>query len=136
MVRLGSRPGTRRFRRARIQLRHARPHRQYRASMVADVALSIPGMERTHVEMPSWWDWRARWTGDGGSYIDLDMTLFDDEVDPPSFGGFLVTADCAPSELLDLWLALRREFPQVWLHSPACRVYKPGSFRTELSDTG
>jgi hypothetical protein len=109
------------------------PIAEYRASMVAEVALSIPGVERTHVEMPSWWDWRARWTGGGGSYIDLEMTLFDDEVDPPSFGGFLVDADCTPSQLLALWLALRREFPQVWLHSPACRFYKPGSFRTELA---
>lgn len=65
------------------------PIAEYRASMVAEVALSIPGVERTHVEMPSWWDWRARWTGGGGSYIDLEMTLFDDGVDPPSFVGSL-----------------------------------------------
>jgi hypothetical protein len=100
--------------------------------LIAEVTLSIPGVQFTHSALPSWWDWRARWTGDGGSYIDLAMTLFDDDVDPPSFGGFNVAADCAPSELLDLWLALRREFPQVWLHSPDCRLYKPGSFATEF----
>jgi hypothetical protein len=100
--------------------------------LVAEVALSIPGVRLTHSALPSWWDWRARWTGDGGSYIDLAMTLFDDDVDPPSFGGFNVTADCAPSEMFALWLALRREFAQVWLHSPDCRLYKPGSFSTEF----
>src|SRR5262245_62044131 len=108
------------------------PIAEYRASMVAEVALSIKGVKRTHVEVPSWWDWRGRWTSSAGSYIDLMMTLFDDEVDPPSFGGFLLTADCEPSELLALWLALRREFPQIWLHSPNCRFYKPGSFAAEF----
>jgi hypothetical protein len=91
-----------------------------------------PGWRLKHSALPSWWDWRARRTGDGGSYIDLAMTLFDDDVDPPSFGGFNVTADCAPSEMFALWLALRREFAQVWLHSPDCRLHKPGSFSTEF----
>jgi hypothetical protein len=66
------------------------------AELTNEVALSIPGVRLTHSALPSWWDWRARWTGDGGSYIDLAMTLFDDDVDPPSFGGFNVTADCRP----------------------------------------
>jgi hypothetical protein len=68
------------------------PIAEYRASLVAVAALSIPGVRLTHSALPSWWDWRASWTGDGGSYIDLAMTLFDDDVDPPIFGGFNVTA--------------------------------------------
>lgn len=61
-------------------------------------------------------DWRARWTGDGGS-IDLAMTLLDDNVDPPSFGGFNVTADCA-HELFELGLAIRGDFRQVCYTRP------------------
>jgi len=107
------------------------PIAEYEMGSVAEVALSLPGVELTHAATPSWWDWRAHWMGEGGSYITLEMTLFD--VDPPCFGGFGVDADCTPSELLDLWLALKREFPQLWLHSPECRLYKPGSFSTEFA---
>src|SRR5262245_9050123 len=108
------------------------PIAEYRAGLIAEVALSIPGVQLTHSAFPSWWDWKARWTGSGGSYIDLEMTLFDDDVDAPDFGGFHVTADCTTSELLDLWVKLRKDFPCLWLHSPDCRLYKPGSFAAEF----
>ena len=109
------------------------PIAEYRASMVAEVALSIPGVERTYVGC------QAGGTGgpDGQATAVLtrprdDAILMMKSI-RPALVGFLVSVDCAPFELLDLWLALRRELPQVWLHSPECRFYKPGSFRTELA---
>ena len=66
------------------------PIAEYRASLVAEVALSIPGVRLNHSALPSWWDWRARRTGDGGSYIDLAMTLL---------MMMSMTADRAPSEM-------------------------------------
>jgi hypothetical protein len=71
----------------------------------------------THPATPEWWDWSSRWAGDGGSHITLAMTLFD--ADPPFFGGFGVDADCVPSQLFDLWMALRRDLPRLWLHLAA-----------------
>ena len=72
------------------------PISEYRASLVAELALWIPWVRLTHSALPSRWDWRARWAGDGGSF-DLAMPLLDDNVDPPSFGGFNATPTVRPS---------------------------------------
>jgi hypothetical protein len=47
--------------------------------------------------------------------------------------GVNVDANCTPSELLDLWVVLRRDLSALWLHSPDCRFFKPGSFHTEFA---
>jgi hypothetical protein len=63
------------------------PVAEYDVDFIAELTLAIPGVQFTHVATPSWWDWRARWTSEvGGTYIMLEMTLFD-ATDPPFFGG-------------------------------------------------
>jgi hypothetical protein len=42
------------------------PVAESRASLVAEVMLSVPGMRLTRSALPSWWDWTAQWTGEDG----------------------------------------------------------------------
>jgi hypothetical protein len=105
---------------------------EYAPAAVAAHALKIPGVQLTHNAQPSWWDWRARWSGEREAYVAFEMTLF--ETDPPLFGGFLLDADCTAADLLGLWGNLRGAFPGIWLHDRDCRVYKPESFRAQYLD--
>lgn len=57
------------------------------------------------------------------------MTVIDDK-DPPTFGGLIVSADCATRTFLRTWTVLRKKFPAVWLHGPDCRMYSPDSFES------
>lgn len=64
----------------------------YSPAAIAEAILSFPGMTLLQTPTPSWWEWRGRWES-GGEFIEVGMTLFEDEAQ--SWGGSPMTADCS-----------------------------------------
>jgi hypothetical protein len=99
----------------------------YAASGIAETLLSYPGMRLLSPAEPSWWKWRARWES-GHDFIELGMTLFDDEA--LTWGGSPLSAECTSETLEALWLHVQSRYPGVWLHDPQCTVHTRESFRS------
>lgn len=99
---------------------------EYAPGAAAQALREVPGVGLSHAPEPSWWEWRAYWEGRTG-LIEFEMSLLEPDQRAPCFGGFGLTADCEPKDLLLIWEALRVKFPGVWLHSPDCEVIKPAA---------
>jgi hypothetical protein len=98
----------------------------YSPEVVADAFLSCRGMRMIRAADPSWWDWAARWECED-RFIEVGMALFDTE--PVAWGGSGIVSRCGADELLTLWEGVRRRCPAVWLHSSACEILTPQTFR-------
>jgi hypothetical protein len=92
---------------------------------IAQSLLRFPGMQLLHAATPSWWKWRARWA-EGSSYIEVGMTLFDDE--GQSWGGSPVQANCSYEDLHSLWSYLQSRHRGVWFHDSGCTMHTHESF--------
>lgn len=97
----------------------------YTPETITKAFLSVQGCRIAHPAEPSWWDWRAKWVGDGGS-LALDMSLFD--VEPPLWGGSVIQLSCTPHALFSFWQGVRRHCPAVYLHDTFCTIYPPHYF--------
>ena len=98
----------------------------YDPQKIADSLIDYPGCRLLHPAFPTWWEWRVEWRS-GDRFIRLGMSLLDTE--PPTCGVSEVEAVCDLEDVIGLWLSLRERFPAVWLHSPACEIQTPESFR-------
>jgi hypothetical protein len=105
----------------------------YSPGAVAEALLRLPGVSLVHPAVPSWWQWRACWLGEG-ECLEFAMTLFE-MGEEDLFGGFELEGACAPRSLLQLWRALRRDFPALWAHDPGCRIWQPDSLMASM-ETG
>jgi len=99
------------------------------AEEIAESFLSFPGARLVHPAKPSWWEWRGRWQS-GSDFIEIDMSLFDDEAQ--SWGGSGVTADCSLDQIEALWSHLQARNRAVWLHDPDCIIHTCDSLRKKI----
>lgn len=105
----------------------------YAPERVAETLLALPGVALIHSADPSWWDWRARWTGPSG-WLDIGFTLFD--VEPVAWGGSALEGVCELEDAVALVRALRAKLPGVWLHNGACGIHSPESFAGSVAVRG
>lgn len=101
---------------------------QHSAQSVAASLLAFPNTVMVHPADPSWYQWKAHWQN-GNRFIDLNLTLFDDE---ETWGGSEVEADCLAGDVIKLWTLLQARHSGVWLHAPDCTMHTQESFLTEF----
>lgn len=76
--------------------------------------------------------WRFRWSA-GDRYITLNMTTFDGTSTSPWGGSNIVECHCFFSDVLNIWMALRKSLPCIWLHDDDCTVYSIRAFVREFA---
>lgn len=103
---------------------------EYAPEDIAQTLLRFPGMEIQHPAEPSWWEWKARWQGDG-RFIDIDMTLLEGEQE--WWGGSGLQGNGTIGDVLALWSFLRASHPAIWLHNDYCEMHTPDSFAEEYT---
>lgn len=107
-------------------------HRRARESLakgdIAATMLEVSGLKLVHDARPTWWEWKAEYRSPAAE-LEIGITLLGSDSGADVWGGSTLSGACDPRALLDLWSALRRSFPGVWLHDPECNIYTPDSFR-------
>jgi hypothetical protein len=92
---------------------------EYPYEPVARAILSYPGMRETHAADPDWSHFAAVWGG-GRRRIALDFMPDTDqfgwETGRPRWTGCRLWCDCLVGDLIDLWKAIRKKCPAVWLY--------------------
>src|SRR5215208_6439805 len=93
---------------------------EYDPAVVAETILEFPGMRLQHPAEPTWWEWVARWE-EGERWVELDLTLFD--IEPPAWGGSGLHGHCEVTDILGIWMAVRRRVPACWMHNDNCEIH-------------
>jgi hypothetical protein len=102
---------------------------EYPYEPVAQAILSHPGMRETHPPEPDWSHFAAVWErGDRRIALDFmpETEQFGWETGKPHWTGCNLECDCLVGDLIDLWKAIGKRCPAVW-------VYDGGAFGAEDS---
>ena len=106
----------------------------YTQCEIAEAILSVPNTLLIHDARPNWSDWRAQWRADTHT---INFDIMEMDLDPDyggrpgltsCWGGSSFITNCTLEELLEVWSAIQKRCPAVWLHDTACRMYNPRSF--------
>ena len=99
---------------------------EYPHETVAKAILAFPNTKQTHPPSPDWPHFAARWKA-GKRKIDLDfmpdVDQFGADVGRPWWTGCNLNCDCLVGDLIDLWKAMRKKCPGVWVYDPG--VFDP-----------
>jgi hypothetical protein len=111
---------------------------EYSYESIATAILAHPGCRQIRPPLPDWSKWQAEWQ-QSDRLILLDMLPDEDHLVSPDTGqtfwsGCQLVCDCLVGDLMDLWLAVHKDHPGVWLCDGGAygeigsRMFSPASF--------